>query len=251
MDARLTMDSGAGISNGVVPARRAAVEERLPFTIRVVSGEEQLAKAVALRYRAYGRHVPQFAELLKLPEANDGASGCAVLLAESKLDGEALGTLRIQTNCYRPLALESSVALPSHIAGRNLAEATRLAVTEGRVGRVVKTMLFKAFYAYCLEAGIDWMVIGARPPLDRMYEALLFSDVFPGQGMVPLKHAGDMPHRILGFEVGSAESRWLASRHPMFDLFVNTRHPDIDVVENYAAFDWRKREEALAPALAA
>jgi hypothetical protein len=252
MDARLTMDRVSGMVGGfTMPTRVADTEERLPFTIRVASGEEQLAKAVSLRYRAYGRHVPQFAELLRLPEPNDAAEGCVVLLAESKLDGEALGTLRIQTNRFRPLALESSVTLPAYLRGRSLAEATRLAVTEARTGRVVKTMLFKAFYLYCLDAGIDWLVIGARPPLDRMYEALLFSDLFPGEGMVPLKHAGDMPHRILGFEIETAEARWLAARHPMYGLFVNTRHPDIDLAGRETAFAWRRSDERLAAALAA
>jgi hypothetical protein len=234
-----------------MPARAAETVERLPFTIRVVSESEQLAKAVALRYRAYGRHVPQFAELLRLPEPNDAAEGCAVLLAESKLDGEALGTLRIQTNRFRPLALESSVTLPDYLQGRSLAEATRLGITEGRAGRVVKAMLFKAFYLYCVDAGIDWLVIGARRPLDRMYEALLFSELFPGEEMVPLKHAGNMPHRILGFEIETAEARWLAARHPMYDQFVNTRHPDIDLSGHEAAFAWHRHDERLAQALAA
>lgn len=224
MDARLTMDEvGAGF--------KPMAQERLPFTVRAVGDEQQLRKAVSIRHRAYGRHVPELAELLRQPEAKDQEAGCLVLLAESKLDGEALGTMRIQTNRYRPLALQASVALPGWLARSNLAEATRLGIAEGRVGRVVKVMLFKAFYTYCLETGIDWMVIGARSPLDRMYQALLFSDLFPDQPPVPLKHAGNIPHRILGFEIATADARWRAARHPMYDLFVNTRHPDIDIGE--------------------
>lgn len=231
MDARLTMETLAtGMpAEFVVPARMADRVERLPFTIRAVSDAERLHKAVSVRYRAYGRHVPGLAELLRAPEPNDTAAGCVVLLAESRLDGEPLGTLRIQTNRFRPLAIEASTALPAHLEGRALAEATRLAVTQERTGRLVKTMLFKAFWMYCVEEGIDWMVIGARSPLDRMYAGLLFSDLFPGEPPVALKHAGDLPHRILGFEVDTAEERWQAAQHPLFDLFVHTRHPDISV----------------------
>ena len=231
MDARLTMETLAtGMpAEFVVPARMADRVERLPFTIRAVSDAERLHKAVSVRYRAYGRHVPGLAELLRAPEPNDTAAGCVVLLAESRLDGEPLGTLRIQTNRFRPLAIEASTPLPAHLEGQALAEATRLAVTQERTGRLVKTMLFKAFWMYCVEEGIDWMVIGARSPLDRMYAGLLFSDLFPGEAPVALKHAGDLPHRILGFEVDTAEERWQAARHPLFDLFVHTRHPDISV----------------------
>jgi hypothetical protein len=209
---------------------------RLPFTVRVVWQEPQLRKAIAIRQRAYGRHLPALGELLREPEPQDRDPGCVVLLAESRLDGEPLGTLRIQTNRHRPLALESSVELPEWLSGASLAEATRLGIAEGRIGRMVKTMLFKAFYQYCLAVGIDWMVIGARSPLDRMYQALLFQDVFPGQGTIPLKHAGNLPHRILAFELETAEARWRAARHPLLDLFVHTSHPDIERSSRLPAF---------------
>jgi hypothetical protein len=246
MDARLTMEA---LDERQVPFRLA--EERLPFTVRAVRDEKQLRKAVSIRHRAYDRHVPALAELLRQPEAKDQEAGCVVLLAESKLDGEAVGTMRIQTNRYRPLALEASATLPRWLAAGSLAEATRLGIAEGRIGRVVKVMLFKAFYRFCVETGIDWMVIGARSPLDRMYQALLFSDLFPGQDPVPLKHAGNIPHRILGFEIATADARWRAARHPMYDLFVNTRHPDIDLGRAETLLEAPAREVKEAIALAA
>ena len=45
-------------------------------------------------------------------ESCDRDPGTAILLAESKLDGAPLGTMRIQTNEYAPLAVEQSVRLP-------------------------------------------------------------------------------------------------------------------------------------------
>ncbi|HEX5612103.1 MAG TPA: hypothetical protein VFX67_05590, partial [Burkholderiales bacterium] len=212
-------------------------EERLPFTIRVATSEVQLSKAVTIRQLAYGRHVPALGEALRLPEAKDREPGCVVLVAESKLDGAPLGTLRIQSNRYQPLAIEGSVALPDWLAGNVLAEATRLGVAQGSPGRVVKTMLFKALYLYCLDRDIEWMVIGARPPLDRMYEGLLFADVFPGKPYFPLKHGGNIPHRILALDIGAADARWRAAKHPMYDVFVNTRHPDIEIGETEKKID--------------
>lgn len=108
-----------------------------------------------------------------------------------------------------------------------MAEATRLGVTGERIGSSVKTVLFKAFFLYCQQQGIEWMVIAGRSPIDRQYERLLFSDVYPGMGYVPLRHAGNMPHRVMSFEVGTAEVRWAAARHPLFDFIFRTRHPDI------------------------
>jgi hypothetical protein len=95
------------------------------------------------------------------------------------------------------------------------------------------------------------MVIGARSPLDRMYEALLFEDVFPGRGTIPLKHAGNLPHRILAFELETAEARWRAARHPLLDLFVHTSHPDIERSGRLPGFGPHSRPQAATAALAA
>ena len=215
----LTLD-GAGIDNKI---------ERLPFTIRLARSEEDIQKAVSIRYSAYARHVPNFAERLKEPEPNDFEDGVSVLLAESKLDGRPLGTMRLQTNLFSPLALESSVMLPDRFKSSVLAEATRLGVTQERVGRVVTTFLFKAYYMHCLNAGIDWMIITARSPMDKRYEALLMEDVFPGRGYIPMSHVGNIPHRVLALDIATVKDRWANVDHPLYDLYCLTNHPDIDV----------------------
>ena len=77
MDARLTMEKEEGglPADFMVPDRIARTEERLPFTVRAVTDEDQLRKAVSIRYHAYGRHVPGLAELLRLPEPKDHEAG--------------------------------------------------------------------------------------------------------------------------------------------------------------------------------
>lgn len=209
-------------------AKQATVEERLPFTVRIVTSQEQLDKAVAIRHSAYGRHIPEVASLLEKEEAADREPGSVVLLAESKLDGSALGTMRIQTNRYRKLTLEQSIELPSWLQGSSQAEATRLGVALGRPGRLAKTALFKAYYEYCVMEGIEWMVIAARSPLDRQYEALLFQDVIPGGGFIPMRHAGNIPHRVLAFNIELAEQNWRRAEHPLYSFVFETSHPDID-----------------------
>jgi hypothetical protein len=209
----------------------AMTEEMLPFTVRVVRDDNDLMKAVQIRHSAYARHLPDFAETLKAPESADAEDGVVVLLAESKLDGSPLGTMRIQTNQFKPLSLEQSVDLPDWLRSRPLAEATRLGVTDGKGGRLVTTVLFKAFFLYCKEAGIEWMVVTGRAPVDRQYDRLLFNDVFPGMGYIPFSHVGNMPHRVMSFNVETAETRWAAANHPLFNFVFRTEHPDLDVGE--------------------
>lgn len=208
----------------------AMKEEALPFTIRVVSNIRDLEKAVRIRHAAYMRHVPGFAQELTLPEKSDSEQGVVVLLAESKFDGSPVGTMRIQTNDYKPLSLEQSVALPEAYRTRRLAEATRLGVTQERVGRMVTTALFKAFFLYCRQNRIDHMVITARSPVDRQYDRLLFTDVYPELGYIPFKHVGGMPHRVMALDVNGAEKLWSQARHPLLNFILHTFHEDINVV---------------------
>ncbi len=179
--------------------------EHLPFTVRLVRNEDELMKAVMIRHQAYARHVPEFANaMLSRPEPMDYGEGVHVLLAESKIDGSPLGTLRVQSNMFRPLEIERSLVLPPWLQGVRLVEATRLGVTDRQLGHLVKTVLFKAFYQYCEQLEIDWVVVTGRSPVDRQYERLLFRDVYPDQGYIPMKHVYNLPHRVMALHVRSA-----------------------------------------------
>lgn len=210
--------------------------QRLPFAISVVHSEDALLKAVSIRHSAYARHVPAFADKLRAPEPHDFENNSMILLAESRLDGTPVGTIRVQSNRYRCLGVEHSVELPARLRGRPMAEATRLGVAEGGAGRVVKAALIKALYLHCLEAGIEWVIAGARPGLDRQYESLLMEDLFPGQ-FIALHHSNDIPHRIMALDVMGARAKWGAARHPLFDFMCRTKHPDIDL-SNANATPW-------------
>jgi hypothetical protein len=212
------------------PAAAQTAMEYLPFTVRVATSAEDLRKAVQVRHEAYARHIdPKFADALRNPEPLDTAPGVVVLLAESKLDGSPLGSMRIQTNQNQALCVEQSIDLPDWMRGKKLAEATRLGVALGAEGRLVKTVLVKAGYLFCVQNGIDYMVVTARAPLDRQYERLLFKDIYPGMGFVPLSHVFNLPHRIMCFDVFGGESLWSAERHPLLGFMRYTEHPDVEI----------------------
>lgn len=236
----------ADVTRRALPGTGMA-EERLPFTVKVVRGEDALRKAVSIRQAAYARHMPELAEKLRAPESLDHGEGSVVLLAESKLDGSPLGTMRIQSNHFNPLSIEQGVELPAWIRNEALAEATRLGIDLGRTGRLVKTVLFKALYLYCVEVGINWMVIGARSPLDRMYDALLFQDLFPGQ-YIPMRHFNDIPHRVLALDIPGARARWEEAQHPLLNFMCHTHHPDIDLGEPHLTMAVTPVKAANSPA---
>lgn len=225
----------ANVLSGAFARDQDRAIERLPFTIRCVRGGDDLRKAVQVRQAAYARHLPLFAQTLAEPEASDYEAGTMVLLAESKLDGSALGSTRIRNNFHQSLNLEESIVLPEWLQSRRLAEVTRLSVGEGRIGQVVKVALLKACVMYCQQQRIEWAMATGRAPIDRQYERLMFVDVFEDKAPVPLKHVGNIPHRVMAFEIDTIETRWSAAQHPMLDFFCRTDHPDIDIGKPAAA----------------
>ncbi len=216
--------------------------ESLPFVVRCVRDEAELAKAVAIRRSAYGRHVPELAARFAAPEPGDLDGSSRVLVALAKLDGMPLGSMRYRTNQFQPLDLEQSVTLPADLRGRVLTEATRLAVSQAAVGRVVKAMLMKAMYLQCEAGGIETMVVTARHPMDRFYHWLLFEDVFPGGDYIPMAHVGMIPHRVMACDVVATKRRWQAVDHPWYSLFFEMQHPDIELTPFPVAKPREERE---------
>jgi hypothetical protein len=98
---------------------------------------------------------------------------------------------------------------------------------------LAKLCLMKAGYLYCLASQVRWMVIGARnEALIRNYRRLGFKDVLSPDDRVPLAHAGGLPHRILAFDVTSAERQWVAAGHPLYQFMVETFHPDLRLFQS-------------------
>ena len=204
--------------------------ESLPFTIRCVRSEAELAKAVSIRKSAYGRHLPELAERFSAPEPSDLDGSSRILVALSKLDGMPLGSMRFRTNQFKPLDVEQSVTFPAALRSRVLTEATRLAVSQAAVGRVVKAMLMKAMFLQCEAGGVECMIAAARAPMDRFYQWLYFEDVYPGGDFVPMAHAGMIPHRVMVCDIAATKRKWLEIGHPWYPLFFEIDHPDIELM---------------------
>lgn len=101
-----------------------------------------------------------------------------------------------------------------------LTEATRLAVSQAAVGRMVKAMLMKTMFLQRESSGVDCIVAAARNPMDRFYSwSAPFEDVFPGGEFVPMAHAGMIPHRTMSCDVVATKRRWLEVGHPWIRCF--------------------------------
>ena len=209
---------------------RGAKGVELPFRVRLVRNEDQLYQAIQVRYEAYARHHPAVvADRVGVEEEDDKKADAIVLLAESKIDSAPMGSMRVHVNVSEPLVFEKEFSLPERYRHKTLAHITRLAVTGGDAGRLVKLALFKTLHRYCHALQIDWMLVAGVPPLHRQYLKLGFTDVFDDGLLRPSITTASLPARLLSFEVPSAERRWSDAGHPLYNFMVRDFHPDIEI----------------------
>lgn len=213
----------------------------LSFTVTIVRNLGTLREACAVRARAYGHHLPgtpDMAQALAEPDAIDLAPGTTVLVCRDKATAQVVGTARIQRNHPRPLPIEDSIVLPMALASHARAEITRLAILPG-ADSLVRPMLVKACWMFAVAAQIRTLVIGARSAaLVRLYKGLGFTDLLAdenGTRMVPLAHAGGLPHHVLTFDVVAAERHWHAAQHALYTFMVETWHPDLQLIPDAPA----------------
>lgn len=222
----------------------ADTSHHLPVTIRVATSEADLHQVLAVRAEAGGADPAQLTASTT-PETWDQRSNATLLLAESRGDGQALGSLRILASERGRLMVEDRIDLPPSLKSRSLAEASRLAVRAGRNATLVRLMLWKAFHRYCLAAQVDTMLIAVREPAARQYEWLGFHDALHASGRFSLDGRGIATHRLMTLGVFEAHQRSLRVGHPLHDFFFVERHPEIDLL---AAVGARRSVRFTAPA---
>jgi len=214
---------------GTAPLTPGHKATALPFRVRIVRNEEQLGKAVRIRAEAYERHWPNLYVQLQTAEEQDRNPNSLIFLAERKETDEPVGTMRVDTNLVSPLPVTENVCLPDSVTSRTIAYVTRLGVKQGAMGSLVKLALFKSLHRYCLAKQLHWMLVGIRPPGDRDYVRLGFSDVFETGQLVPITSSGGVPVRLMSFEVITAERRWSIAGNPLYKFMFDDFHPDIEI----------------------
>lgn len=202
--------------------------EILPFVVEMAR-EGDLHEVAALRSASYGKHIPALGMVLQKPEECDYELGCEVIVARSKFDGTLLGTMRVHTNAFKPLPLQMSLRLPERYSNSRMVEATRLCVKGSPNASLVRSALFKALFQYCEAQGVDWMMAAGRRPVDRIYDALLFSDVNEHGKFYPMAHASGVPHRVMSLAPLEARFTWEACEHPLYRFVIETEHKDVDL----------------------
>ncbi len=201
----------------------------LPFRVRIAKSAQDIQRVCQHRGEAYSRHQPDLVQRLSLhaPEADDLRDDVVLVMAESHEDGSILGSLRLSTNINTPLRFEKEFDLPQRFRHKALAEAGRMVTQNGPGGRMVVPALVKVAYETCFRAGIDALLLIARSPIDRMYKAMQFEEVF-GEKVVTSAQPG-VPVTLFFMDTLRFESRLREANCPIYPFLGETLHPDIDI----------------------
>jgi hypothetical protein len=132
------------------------------------------------------------------------------------------------TNRFTSLHIEEFVKLPPDLCQVHLADIRRLSVAKGPGGRLVKLALFKAAYLHAVANQVRYIVIAAREPLIRDYQAVHFQDIVKEGLYVELL---EKPHRVLFLDVNKVEYDSRSSGNRLHKTFFQDYHPDIMLFE--------------------
>jgi hypothetical protein len=217
-------------------------------SVRLVRTSGQLVEIGRVRSRAYSKHVHNVHADDSGLDSQDQDSKTISIYCEDKTSKKTLGALRISIADDEFLPIQKAFLLPTEMLGTRIAEITRLAMPASPNSKFIKALLFKALFQYCVAMQVKWMIVGARSPLDLEYLSLNFTDLTKSAGYVPIQHAWGLPHKVLAFEVMTAERRWHSLEHPLYDFVFKETHKEIEVFNSVTPMWERPRSGDSASA---
>jgi hypothetical protein len=210
--------------------------------VRIVRTAAQLQRVVAVRMEAYSSRLPELAEQVSAPEDLDYSHGAIVLLAEDCNTGRAYGTLRLNTG-RDMLAMMDDIQLPREIVEGEVAYISRMAaVGNAKQKSAVRRLIEKAMFQLCAAKQLRTVLILAVVPRERLFYHWGFSDVFPDEMPRHPQFLNKIAVRALQCETYTIERTWREKKHPLYDYFFRTFHPEIEVFMSVSSLERRSGE---------
>lgn len=208
--------------------------QKLPFTVSIAS-EKDFPSIAKLRSDGYGRRSAALgAQLARSEPADEPIPGREILVAQSKLDGALIGTMRLHVGLFEPTSVEKAIELPANLAGQRIMDAARFCCTGGAVCRAA---IFKAALLYAKRHHVDQFLLATLERIEPLYLSAGFAPLFDDGRLHPIPMAENLPHRILRINMPTLRADMEIRRPAMVDFLFSTDHgSDIDLS---AALPWR------------
>ena len=202
------------------------------FRVRRAAGADDLAVIAAQRAESFGRVIrnqrPVGASHDGWLDKIDHHPATGLLLLEEATTGTPIASMRVQDSRAGPVELARLVELGALVPGREwpLLQCARLAAVRHPKRMAALFALMKAMWRRALADGVQNLIL-ATPYWSRwMYEALQFTDLGDAAAFAhPLSGAA---HRVMLFDVPSAQSRLEGAGNPLAAQLFHTQHPLLD-----------------------
>lgn len=194
--------------------------------VRKAVTDDDLQKVFKIRWKGYSKHY-NIHNPKEIIDEFDHAANVTLLLATDATN-QALGTIRILDRSRGNIEFDRYLNIDSLLtpAEQPCAEASRLSIPSNPKSQQIKLLLWKAFYRYCVIYNIKTMLISAiHDSIAHDYELLLFDNI----GVTFIHPMAKVEAHIYKLNMLNAEEKFKAHHHLLYDFFVMTEHPNIQV----------------------
>jgi hypothetical protein len=206
--------------------------KELPFHVVLARQRATLSKSALVRHEAFQRHLHPFAIENEGPQFDnlDESAETVVFMAKCKMTGEPLGSARV-TEC-NDIAdhLSPDEEVPSEVRGRRALLFSRLAVSGGERGRLVRAALGKAVFLYSIAK--QCQIVFVAPPRERLYYKDGFRNILPNGPLLPYRANSGVMSRILFIETWSYQNVLENSNTALHNFIFAKYHPDLLIFDS-------------------
>jgi len=196
------------------------------FYIRKANTQKDFKIAFDIRWRAYQRFFNKTDDLIEL---NDFQSNATLLIVEDN-QNKPVGSMRILDRRYGKIELDRFVDIKSLIPRSELpcAEGSRLSIPNHPNSKVIRFLLYKAFYLYCKSNRIDTMLISVRRITARNYRYFYFKNVGPA-GIFNHPHLGNLEYHTYKCNISETGKFLKIMNEPLYQFFSVKEHLNINI----------------------
>ena len=207
--------------------------------IRIARTEDQIQRAVAVRYQAYAERLSGLASDVAIKEDLDRTLDPVILLAEDTNTSQIVATARLNSGPgIRNLLAQ--IELPVSYNGDRLGYFSRMAaIGPPSVKKVARGLLHKALLQICVAKQIDRMLLLVGNVRSKLYAPWGFSPVFPQDALVRPEIVHGRLVNLYQLETRKAEATVKGLSAPLYDFLFRTYHEEIEVFTSLSSISSR------------
>jgi len=219
--------------------------------IRIARTEEQIQRAVAIRYEAYAERLAGLAGDVALKEDLDETVDPVILFAQDAVTSRVIATARLNSGPgIRDLLAQ--IDLPSTYANDRLGYFSRMAAVGTPVEKkAARGLLHKALLQICVAKQVDRMLLLVGEVRSKLYMPWGFRPVFPKDTPLRLEMVHGRPVNLFQLETRGAEAKALELGDGLHNFLFRTYHAEIEVFNSLSSVPRRRIQAEPARAVRA